>query len=445
MAGTTGSIMSHHRDSAGVAVIGGGLAGLTAATLLARAGHAVTVFEKAREPGGRAATQPVGDFHFNLGPHALYRGGAGIKILKTLGVQFTAGVPNAAGGYAVDGGVKHTLPGGFVSLVTTSLLRLPAKFELARLLGSIRTIDAQAVEQLTVQEWANRTLRHPQVRALIRALVRLSTYAGDDRQSAGAAIRQLQMAVTSNVYYLNGGWQVLVNGLRDAARASGVRIVTGAKVVSVDHGEEARGVRLADGSVHAATAVVIAASPADAQALVDDGKHSALCAWAGAAIPVKAACLDVGLARLPDPRATFALGVDRPLYLSVHSAVAQLAPQGRAAICVAKYLSASNGSDPKSDERELEGLLDTVHPGWRDYLVQRRFLPNMVVSNALVTAAAGGMAGRPGPAVPGIRNLYVAGDWVGNEGMLADASLASAQAAARLIEHTQTHHAAAAA
>jgi phytoene dehydrogenase-like protein len=54
----------------------------------------------------------------------------------------------------------------------------------------------------------------------------------------------------------------------------------------------------------------------------------------------------------------------------------------------------------------------------------------MVVSNALVTAAAGGTAGRPGAAVPGIANLYVAGDWVGPDGMLADASLASARRAA---------------
>jgi hypothetical protein len=45
----------------------------------------------------------------------------------------------------------------------------------------------------------------------------------------------------------------------------------------------------------------------------------------------------------------------------------------------------------------------------------------------------GGLAGRPGPAVPGSDNLYVAGDWVGREGMLAAASLASARSATLLI------------
>jgi hypothetical protein len=75
-------------------------------------------------------------------------------------------------------------------------------------------------------------------------------------------------------------------------------------------------------------------------------------------------------------------------------------------------------------------LLDLVQPGWRDVLDDRRFLPKMVVAHAVPTAAMAGLAGRPAPAVPEIPRLYVAGDWVGAEGMLADASFASAHEAA---------------
>jgi hypothetical protein len=49
-----------------------------------------------------------------------------------------------------------------------------------------------------------------------------------------------------------------------------------------------------------------------------------------------------------------------------------------------------------------------------------------------VTARGGGLAGRPGPAVQGAAGLYVAGDWVGADGMLVDASFASARRAAEL-------------
>ncbi len=42
--------------------------------------------------------------------------------------------------------------------------------------------------------------------------------------------------------------------------------------------------------------------------------------------PVRMACLDIALSSLPDKDALFALGVDRTLYFSVHSAYAKLAP-----------------------------------------------------------------------------------------------------------------------
>lgn len=417
-----------------VAVVGGGLAGLAAATYLRRAGRSVTLFEKARTLGGRAATHVKDDFRFNIGPHALYRGGPGIKILQEFGVTFSGGVPSASGGYAVENGVKHALPGGFLSLVTTGLLSLPGKLETARLLTTLPKIDASALQRTTVRQWLDTAIRQPDVRRLVQALTRVSTYANaPQRQSAGNAVEQVQTALKSNVLYLDGGWQTLVEGLRGAATAAGVRIVAGSRVESIDCDAAVQGMRLADGTLFKTGAVVIATSPAEAAELVPGGRGECLREWNHTAIPIKAACLDVALSRLPRPRATFALGIDQPLYLSVHSAVAKLAPAGGALIHVAKYLDPDVSPDAKSDERQLEGLLDLIQPGWREAVVDRRFLPSMTVYHALVTAAQGGTAGRPGPAVPSVSNLYVVGDWVGPEGLLADASLASAKQAARLI------------
>ena len=65
----------------------------------------------------------------------------------------------------------------------------------------------------------------------------------------------------------------------------------------------------------------------------------------------------------------FALGIDRPLYLSVHSAYATLGPQGTAVIHVAKYLGSSAG-DARANERELEALMDLIQPGWRELVVR---------------------------------------------------------------------------
>src|SRR6185436_14328541 len=151
-----------------------------------------------------------------------------------------------------------------------------------------------------------------------------------------------------------------------------------------------------------------------------------------------AACLDIGLSRLPRPKATFALGIDQPLYLSVHSAVARLAPAEAAMIHVAKYLTTGDATDARAVERELEALLDLIQPGWRELVVQRRFLPHMTVAHLLPTAASGGNAGRPSAEVPGLANLFIAGDWVGAEGLLADASIASGKRAAELAIDART-------
>ena len=55
-----------------VAIVGSGLAGLTATAYLVRGGRRVRVLERATEPGGRAMTSVEDGFAFNLGPHALY-------------------------------------------------------------------------------------------------------------------------------------------------------------------------------------------------------------------------------------------------------------------------------------------------------------------------------------------------------------------------------------
>jgi len=428
---------------ADVVVVGAGLAGLATAAYAARAGRAVIVCEKASALGGRAATTAAGGFRFNLGPHALYKGGAAQAVLQELGVAVRGRAPSPSGAFAVSGGVAHALPGGFLSLVTTGLFGLSAKLETARLLGGIAKLDPTPMAHTSVSDWLAGTIRHAEVRALVGALVRVSSYTADhDRMSAGTALAQIQAALGHGVLYLDGGWQPLVDGLRDRAVEAGAEIRAPARVDAIDTSGGAYRVRLADGTALDCGAVVIAADPATAAKLLSGAAAAAAQRWAADTLAVEAACLDVGLTHLPQPRATFALGIDRPLYLSVHSAVAQLAPAGAALIHVLKY-QPTGEHDAKADERELEGLLDLIQPGWRAHVVERRFLPRMSAANAIPTAAHGGLGGRPGPAVPGADGVFVVGDWVGGEGLLADASLASARQAAALITARAAHAAAA--
>jgi phytoene dehydrogenase-like protein len=424
--------MNEARDT-DIAVVGGGLAGLAAAALAGRGGARVTLFEKAGAVGGRATTQRRDGFSLNVGPHALYCGGHATSVLRELGVAPRGSRPPITGAFAVRDGKLHALPGGFVSLLTTGLLSLPGKLEVGRLLGSLARIDTSAMHGITIEEGLSRLSRRAGVRDLLAALVRVATYAdAPTLQSAGAALDQLKAAFGNGVLYLDDGWQTLVDGLRSAATAAGVAIEPGARIDRVEPDGSGVVVTLGDGSRRTAHAAILAIAPDEVRDALPAPASATVARWASEAPPVRAACLDVALSRLPDPRAGFALGIDRPLYLSVHSKTARLAPPGGALVHVAKYLDPSRPSDGRADERELEALLDRVQPGWRDAVVHRRFLPHLTVANAVVTARAGGLAGRPGPEIPALPRVFVAGDWVGRHGMLADASLASAREAAAL-------------
>jgi len=425
-------VMGQETRDADVVVVGGGLAGLAAAAYLARAGRRVIVFEKADAPGGRARTRALDGFHFNLGPHAVYRGGRGIAVLRELGVTVSGGSPGQAGIYAVRAGRLHTFPVGFVSLLTTGLLGAREKVEAARLLAGLRRLDTARLQRVTLADWLGESVESPAVRELVATAVRVATYTDDaERLSAGAGLDQLRVA-GAGVLYADGGWQTIVDGLRRAAEKAGARLVPHRAVASILRDPAVRGVRLEDGATVAAAAVLLAASPDEAARLVEEGGPTVVAEWPRQAIPVHAASLDVGLDRLPNRAGLVALGVDEPLYLSVHSAVARLAPEGGALVHVARY-GGRRGRPAAAVRARLEDLLGSVQRGWRSAVVRERFLPELVVTNAMATAAHGGLGGRPGPVVPDVPGLYVAGDWVGRQGMLSDASLASARAAAHAI------------
>jgi phytoene dehydrogenase-like protein len=297
-----------------------------------------------------------------------------------------------------------------------------------RPLRDLSRLDPRPFDRTPLRDWLQGTAGTGNLAGLLRTLFRVSTYADDaGRLSAGAAIDQLRLALVGNVWYLDGGWQTLVDGLRDRAARHGAEVRTAARAESVREDGEGVSVRLAGGEAFRGRAAILAVGPARACELLGLAEDAPLARWVADRIPVRASCLDVALDRLPRPGHRFALGLDRPLYYSVHSAAAKLAPDGVAVLHVMKYLGGGN----VAGEGELEAFLDRLQPGWRDHVVARRSLPGMTVAHALPRADEGGLAGRPGVAVGDMPNVFLAGDWVGGRGMLADASAASAEEAAR--------------
>lgn len=425
--------MDMQSKQADVIVVGGGMASLTAAGYLARAGVAVTVFEKSSSLGGRASTQNHAGYCFNRGAHALYTGGAATTVLRELGVTYRHGSPKGVS--MRFQGKLHPLPADPLTLLRRSMLDFGDKLELMRVLFSLPGRAPAGLARLSVQEWLGATARRPRVRLVLAALARTFVYSTAlDQVSAEVFVEKLRRSLRHPIHYVEGGWQTLVDGLRGVAGQAGARILSSHGVAAVEHqGGRVRGVRLRDGSVVPASAVIIATAPRDAAKLIDDGAFPPLRTIVDGLVPAHIACLDVALRHLPAARYYNVQDLERPRFLTTQSVYARVAPSDGALASAFKQLDPAHPTDPGEDERELEDLFDATLPGWRDAVIKRVYLPRIEAVGALPRVSSGGFAGRPGPRVPGLANLYLAGDWIGSEGFLADASMASARQAARLL------------
>ena len=198
-------------EAVDVIVVGGGLAGLTAAAVAARSGSSVVVLDS-HSLGGRARTATVDGFRFNQGPHALYETGEAMAVLRELGVAVPGGAPSRTIGVMVDG-VQERFPVGAGSMLRTGALSARGKAAAARLLAALPKHNASKVEGMTVNDWIAARKLPDDAAALVHVLVRVSTYANaPDLLDAGAVVQQLQRAL-EGVRYLDGGWQVMVDGV----------------------------------------------------------------------------------------------------------------------------------------------------------------------------------------------------------------------------------------
>jgi phytoene dehydrogenase-like protein len=412
-----------------VAIVGGGPSGLATAARLAREGARVTVLERAGALGGRAASHREEGFTLNQGAHALYLGGPAARTLAELGVAWTGTPPRSPWFFCESDGELHTMPTTTMGLLKTSLLGFGDKIALGRALGGL-SIDSRLFS-MPAADWIAKVATSARARAFLSALVRVSTYTADlELLSAGAALKQLANVRRNGVTYVDGGWLSIVDGLARAAKEAGATIITNATPTRIAREGERWRIEVSGTDGLLAGALVLAVGPRAAHALIPESKE--LARIAGAAIPAHAACLDVALSSLPNPHHHFTLGLDRADYLSLHSAFAKIAPEGGAVLHVARYLrrGEGEGDDAARVRGELESLLSRAQPGWEMHATCTRFLPRMVVSNAIPLAANGGK--RADHAIADAPSLFACGDWVGDEGMLLDAALESAAHTASL-------------
>ena len=412
-----------------VTVLGGGIAGLTAAIYLAQAGKKVLLLDKAAKLGGRGSSNTIGDAHLNLGAHALYTNC--IEILNEVGVIVSGKLPKLSGAFILGDQSNQMKIIEAFNLFLGNHLKWKEKMEFIQFYRHIRKMDLDEINHISLEEYLNRKITSSRVKNLILAFIRVSTFTSNSELiSAGVAIGQLRSA---KVLYINDGWQSIVNDLIKKANQLGVTIQNSTVVSKITGSYPNINLILKNDTRINTSCLLSTINPIDLVKLIEEPISDSFLQKCNQMIPVKAACLDLVMKGLPNPKLNFALGVDQPWYFSNHSSVAKLSnKEGEIVVHLMKYLNSVNETDSKKDEEELEGLLDVLQPGWRDYVISRRYLPKLIVSNDIKKPFQK-LDNHLSNSDVGLEGIYIAGDWVGETELLLNASLTSVKNATKLI------------
>jgi glycine/D-amino acid oxidase-like deaminating enzyme len=428
--------MERHWD---VIVVGAGLAGLAAAATAAGAGASVLVLDGQR-PGGRATTDERGGYRLNRGAHAFYRGGAGRGVLDRLGVTVRGASPILEGARVRRGervGALGLRPAG---IARSRVLTTGDKARIARVFTAAPRWKPATLADRSAAAWFDELGLVGGAREFAEMLARTATYVVDMAGvSADLVAAQMQMALHDGVEYLHGGWSTMVDGLARAASVRGAEFGAGARVrlVAPDGGRvrvavadddasgdgDDAGAMSDRGTLLARRVVVAAGTPVACAALLPDRPPG----WEDLGPPSRAACLDMGFAAPPDM--TVLLGMDRPLYLIRHCPPAALAPPGGSVVHGLRYLRPDEDPSPEAARAELveHARVAGIEP---EAAAHVRYLHRMTVVGAVPVPGVG-LAGRVDVGDTGHEGVLVAGDWVGADGHLADAALASGEDAGR--------------
>jgi len=372
-------------------IVGGGIAGLTAAVSAAEAGFDVTLLEAKQTLGGKAWTTDQ-EFRANWGPHVVYSDGPLWDWLsRRCLAEPAARAPRLAPIVFRMNGRRRRIP-------PPSLIR-----------ALRRVCRARAPVEVSFLDWAAAIVGGEHAR-------RIANFAGvvtfdhdPGRLSAAFVQPRVRRATTfpPQVRYLPGGWATMTDRVAAYARHCGVDIRTD---VHVD--------TMPDPPVILAVPLPVASSLIGGEPLRGSGTRTAL--------------LDVGLAGRPRP--PFAISdLDASGWVETFSIPdPTLAPRGDHLL---QGQAGMRPGEPLEDAiARIEALMDVGAPGWRDREMWRR---RGRIENETGALDLPGTTWQDRPGIDQGNGIYLTGDMVAAPGLLAEVSHTSAiNAVAAIVEAT---------
>ncbi|HXS33264.1 MAG TPA: FAD-dependent oxidoreductase [Solirubrobacterales bacterium] len=369
-----------------VTIVGGGLAGLTAAITCAEAGGDVRLLEAHEVLGGRARSMG-GPYKANFGPHVIYKDGPLWDWLAERDLLPPFSGPSLAGiRFRWQGAVRRTPPLGTIPAVL-------------RLRGREAPVD---------QDFRSWVADHTdeQTAAMLSAAAGVYTFHHDPGELSAAFVWKHSVRVLLSppptARYLLGGWGAMIAALETRARQLGVRIELGHPVEALP-----------------STPTIVATELHQARELLGDESLD----WPAG----RTVCIDLGLEhRRGDP--FIVSDLDEAGWIERFSAPdPSLAPDGEELVQAQMPIRPGENADQAG--LRLERLLDAALPNRSRRQTWHR---RQVMEGRTGPLDHPGMIWRDRPAVDRGDGVYLAGDMVAAPGLLSEVAWASGVEAGRL-------------
>ncbi len=425
------------------AVIGGGLAGLTAAAYLSESDRAHGVlYERSPHLGGRAFTYEKNGFILNYGAHAIY--GVDRHDLTEIGnelkLSFDSKEVDKRRVMYTKSGQTTEAPLDFVNLVKTDLL---TPIQKVRFVGEITSMIAQ-IHKLkhypTLGDYLRESKADEEIKELWEHLVCSNFFISpeDARKVSGSVISDYYHNLFLSrrpVNYVLGSWAVITEELRRKIEESGrfsIRLKDPVEEIIPENGR----FRLRSKTDETVFDQVVLAMPIQQIAKLLAGTP-----WAPHLAkyenntPTEVMVYDIGLSEVVARPFTYISDMDNKMFISDVSATDPgLVPTGGQLLQGIAYLADHFDRDEDRNayldgkQSQMESLFDRYYPGWRDFVQVKRVSKKAMVASVKNTADNELLPVQV-PQVP----FYFCGDGCVGKGELAERSFSSARTAARLL------------